>query len=101
MKRIFWMGIGVAVGVLAVRRISQVRSAVGPEGLNRAVGRLSDSIADFADAVRSGMAERETDLRQALGMDEDAVPSGARPPAALPAGAVTPGLPSGAVDSRR
>lgn len=72
MKRIFWMGLGVAVGVLAVRRLSAARSAVGPDGLNRAVGRLGDSIADFADAVRSGMAERETDLREALGLESDA-----------------------------
>jgi hypothetical protein len=69
MKRIVWMGIGVAIGVIAFRKINEAQSNLGPEGLNRAVGRLTDGIYDFADAVRVGMQERETDLRAALGMD--------------------------------
>jgi hypothetical protein len=69
MKRIVWMGIGVAIGVIAFRKINEAQSNLGPEGLNRAVGRLTDGIYDFADAVRVGMQERETDLRAALGID--------------------------------
>jgi hypothetical protein len=63
------MGIGVAIGVIAFRKISNAQSALGPEGLNRAVGRLADGLYDFADAVREGMSERETELRRALGVD--------------------------------
>lgn len=69
------MGIGVAIGVIAFRKISEAQSNLGPEGLNRAVGRLADGVYDFADAVRAGMQERETDLRAALGVDSQAVPS--------------------------
>lgn len=69
MKRIVWMGIGVAIGVIAFRKVNQAQSALGPEGLNRAVGRLADGVYDFADAVRAGMSERETDLRMALGVE--------------------------------
>ncbi|QHK22180.1 hypothetical protein GU243_05185 [Pseudarthrobacter psychrotolerans] len=69
------MGIGVAIGVIAFRKISEAQSNLGPEGLNRAVGRLADGVYDFADAVRAGMHERETDLRAALGIDSPAVPS--------------------------
>ncbi|MDQ0768990.1 hypothetical protein QF031_001739 [Pseudarthrobacter defluvii] len=69
MKRIVWMGIGVAIGVIAFRKVSQAQSSLGPEGLNRAVGRLADGVYDFADAVRAGMRERETDLRSALGIE--------------------------------
>ncbi|ABK03659.1 hypothetical protein JOE40_001221 [Arthrobacter sp. PvP102] len=69
MKRILWMGIGVAIGVIAFRKITEAQSTLGPEGLNRAVGRLADGIYDFADAVRDGMQERESDLRAALGID--------------------------------
>ena len=69
MKRILWMGIGVAIGVIAFRKITEAQSTLGPEGLNRAVGRLADGIYDFADAVRAGMRERETDLRAALGVE--------------------------------
>ncbi|MET4588434.1 DUF6167 family protein [Arthrobacter sp. 754] len=75
MKRLVWMGIGVAIGVIAFRKISEAQSNLGPEGLNRAVGRLADGVYDFADAVRAGMQERETDLRAALGVESPAVPS--------------------------
>ncbi len=73
MKRILWMGIGVAIGVIAFRKITEAQSTLGPEGLNRAVGRLTDGIYDFADAVRDGMQERETELRAALGIDSQDV----------------------------
>ncbi|MFC9353009.1 DUF6167 family protein [Arthrobacter sp. NPDC057013] len=69
MKRLVWMGIGVAIGVIAFRKVTEAQSALGPEGLNRAVGRLADGVYDFADAVRAGMRERETDLRTALGVE--------------------------------
>ncbi|MGM0930676.1 MAG: DUF6167 family protein [Actinomycetota bacterium] len=69
MKRMIWMAAGVAIGVLAVRKLSQTRDALGPAGLNRALGQVADSVAAFADAVRDGMQERETDLRLALGID--------------------------------
>jgi hypothetical protein len=69
MNRIIWMGIGVAIGVIAFRKITEAQSTLGPEGLNRAVSRLTDGFYDFADAVREGMGERETELRSALGID--------------------------------
>jgi len=70
-KRIVWMGIGVAIGVIAFRKISEAKDGLGPEGLNRAVAKLADGIYDFADAVRAGMGERENELRAALGLDDD------------------------------
>ncbi len=67
------MGIGVAIGVIAFRKVTEaqatMQSTLGPQGLNRAVGRLADGVYDFADAIRDGMRERETDLRAALGVD--------------------------------
>ncbi|WP_205754429.1 DUF6167 family protein [Arthrobacter sp. CAU 1506] len=69
MKRMIWMAAGVAIGVLAVRKVSQTREALGPVGLNRALAQVADSVANFADAVRDGMQERESDLRLALGID--------------------------------
>ena len=70
MKRIVWMGIGVAIGVIAFRKVTDAQANIGPEGLNRAVGRMADGLFDFADAVRTGMHQREEDLRAALGIDE-------------------------------
>ena len=66
------MGIGVAIGIIAFRKVSEAQSSLGPEGLNRAVGRLADGVYEFADAVRDGMRERDTDLRAALGVEAEA-----------------------------
>lgn len=68
-KRIFWVGIGVAIGVIAVRKLSAAQQNIGPAGLNRAVGRVSDSVHDFTDTVRESMGQREAELRTALGLD--------------------------------
>ncbi len=73
-RRAFWLAAGITIGVVAVRKVSQAKSTLGPEGLNRAVGQISDSIADFADALRSAMSERENDLRAALGVEAPAAP---------------------------
>jgi hypothetical protein len=69
------MGIGVAIGVIAFRKATEAQATLGPAGLNRAVGRLADGVYDFADAVRSGMRDRETDLRTALGIESQDVAS--------------------------
>ncbi|WP_449372958.1 hypothetical protein [Arthrobacter psychrolactophilus] len=79
MKKIFWLGVGITIGVIAARKIASAQGAIGPEGLNRAVGRVSDAVHDFADALRENMDERETDLRLALGVDQ--APSASRTPA--------------------
>ncbi len=75
MKKIFWLGVGITIGVIAARKIASVQGAMGPEGLNRAVGRVTDAVHDFADALRENMNEREADLRLALGVDQPAAES--------------------------
>ena len=76
MKKIFWLGVGITIGVIAARKIAAAQGAFGPDGLNRAVGRASDAVHDFADALRESMDARETDLRLALGLDQ--APTSAR-----------------------
>lgn len=68
-KRVFWMSIGITIGVIAVRRISDAKESLGPAGLNRAVGTAADALHDFADAFRGAMNQREGELRSALGLD--------------------------------
>lgn len=70
MRPIVWMGIGVSIGVIACRKVNEVQFNLGPEGLNRAEGALAAMLLDFADAVRAGMRERETELRAALCVDQ-------------------------------
>jgi len=77
MKKIFWLGVGITIGVIAARKLAAAKGAIGPEGLNRAVGRAADSVHDFADALRDNMATREGELRTALGLDAE-TPTGHR-----------------------
>lgn len=69
-KRVLWVGLGVAIGVMAVRKVTETKQRFGPEGLNRAVGSFTDGVANFTDALREGTREREADLRLALGLDD-------------------------------
>lgn len=67
-KKVFWLGLGIAIGVIAVRKITEAQQNLGPAGVNRAVGKISDGVHDFADAIRDGMTQREGELRAALGL---------------------------------
>jgi hypothetical protein len=70
MKRLFWLGVGLAAGALVVRAVSKKAQSYGPRGIATAArdsGRnLFDSVRDFVDDVRDGMHEREHELRTAL-----------------------------------
>lgn len=69
-KRLFWLGLGVAVGVVVVRQVTKAVQAYSPAGLagsarNSAAG-LIDSVRDFVSDVRMGMAEREEQIHMAI-----------------------------------
>jgi hypothetical protein len=74
MKRLFWLGIGVAVGVIVVRRATQTAQAYTPAGiassLTESVGGLVESLRSFVDEVRVGMAEREREIHEAFARGE-------------------------------
>ncbi|MGF7235554.1 MAG: DUF6167 family protein [Frankia sp.] len=71
----FYISLGAAAGVVAVRRAARLASALTPESV---AGSLVASVKEFTADVREGMAEREAELRGALGIidgdddDEDA-----------------------------
>jgi uncharacterized protein with PhoU and TrkA domain len=69
MRRLFWIALGAAAGIYAVRRLSKAAEAYSPAGLGRSMSRAADAARELADAVREGMAEREHELRIALGVD--------------------------------
>jgi hypothetical protein len=71
MKRVFWIALGATAGVLVVRKLQKTAHAYTPAGLAEGVQGLGDSLRYFAEEVRAGMAEREIELRDALGIDED------------------------------
>jgi len=80
MRRLFWVTLGATVGVLVVRKVSKTAAAYSPTGMAKGLsGGLSDlgeGLREMADAVREGMAEREAELRFALGMDTGTLPDG-------------------------
>ena len=69
MKRILWFVIGTVVGVYAVTRLKKRAQVLAPEGLQESAAKLAAAVRHFGDQVREGMAERETELRDALGID--------------------------------
>jgi hypothetical protein len=71
MKRVFWIALGATAGVLVVRKLQKTAHAYTPDGMAERVQGLGGSIRYFADEVRAGMAEREAELRDALGLNED------------------------------
>jgi F0F1-type ATP synthase membrane subunit a len=68
-KRIVWFIIGTLVGVYLVTRLKRRAQALAPESLQASAEKMASAIRHFGDEVRAGMAERETELRDALGID--------------------------------
>lgn len=70
MKRMLWLGIGLAVGALVVRAVSKKAQAFTPEGIagsvRQSAGGLVESVRGFAEDVRAGMAEREREIHEAF-----------------------------------
>ena len=69
MRRLFWVAVGAAAGIYAVRKVQKTMHAYSPSGLAQRAGGLGESITAFAEEVRAGMADREAELREALGLD--------------------------------
>jgi hypothetical protein len=70
MRRMLWLGVGLAVGALVVRAVTKKAQALTPGGLaasarGSAVG-LVGSVRSFMDDVRDGMAEREAEIQTAF-----------------------------------
>lgn len=74
MRRLFWLGAGAAVGILVVAQMRKAARAVTPAGIADRAGASADLAAERAGSfwsdVRSGMKERESELRSALGIDD-------------------------------
>jgi hypothetical protein len=70
MKRLLWLGIGVAVGAIVVRKATQKVNQFTPSGiatsLSESAGGLVESLRSFVEDVRAGMAEREQQIHEAF-----------------------------------
>ena len=81
-RRTFWFGTGVAAGVWATSKVNRKLKQLTPEHLavsaaNKALEaghKLKDSAVGFALDVRAGMAQREAELGDALGINAPVAP---------------------------
>lgn len=68
-RRLFYITLGATVGVLVMRRLTAAVESLQPDNMAR---RLVVSGQGFVREVRTGMAEREGELRSALGVEATA-----------------------------
>jgi hypothetical protein len=68
MRRLFWVAVGAAAGVYAVRKVQKTLHSYSASGLADRANGVGAQLKAFADEVRDGMAQREAELREALGM---------------------------------
>ena len=81
MRRLFWLGVGVATGVALTRKAKQtVREApVGlASNLGDAVSELASAIGAFGADVRAGMTEREQELSDVVEQRSGVTPGAQR-----------------------
>jgi hypothetical protein len=71
--KLILLGAGVVAGVLGARRLTRAARSYTPAGLSERAGGWVERAKDFAADVREGMAEREQELRVALGVDAGTV----------------------------
>ncbi|HEU0241501.1 MAG TPA: hypothetical protein VKB59_12915 [Micromonosporaceae bacterium] len=74
MRRLLWLGVGLAIGALAVRAISKQAQRLTPGGIadsaRKSAGGLAGSVRSFVSDVRDGMAEREAQIHAAFAEGE-------------------------------
>ena len=77
-RRILWFVLGAGVAIFVSMKIRQYLKKARPEAIGQRVSEsasgISDSARDFVDRVRAGMAEREMELRETLGLPDDQPP---------------------------
>ena len=71
MRRGFWFVAGAGAGVYVMIRARRAAETFTPDGLRDRMAGLGVGAHLFADEVRAGMTERETELRQRLGLALD------------------------------
>jgi hypothetical protein len=74
MNRSFWFVAGAGAGVYMVVKARRAAETFTPEGLRDRLAGLSVGAQLFADEVRTGMSEKETELRDRLGLTLDGPP---------------------------
>ena len=68
MRKLFWLGVGAALGSYVTRRATRAAHAVTPAGIGENIAdglrELGAGIGAFGAEVRAGMSERERELEE-------------------------------------
>jgi hypothetical protein len=72
-RRLFWTTLGATVGVVVVRKLTRTAQSYTPEGVAQGLAGIGEGLREMAQVVRESMAQRDAELRLALGIDEGAV----------------------------
>jgi hypothetical protein len=74
MKRLLWLGVGLAVGAIVVRKLTQKANEFTPTGIatsvSQSAGGLVESVRSFVDDVRVLAADREEQINEAFAKGE-------------------------------
>jgi hypothetical protein len=68
-RRMFYVALGATAGVLLVRKVTAAANRWTPEGIAAQAGGVGDRMAVWWAEVQHHAAEREHELREALGLD--------------------------------
>lgn len=68
MRRLFYITLGATVGVIAVRRVTAAANRWTPEGIAAQAGGVGAQLSAWWADVQLFAAEREAELRDALGL---------------------------------
>jgi uncharacterized protein HemX len=73
-RRLFWFALGAGVAIFVFVQIRKALSRATPEAISQRVADtaagMGESARNFVERVRAGMAEREAELRDELGLPE-------------------------------
>ena len=68
MRRLFWLGVGAAVGAYVMRRVTETRQQLTAQGIGAGLAdglrELGAGLGAFGAEVRAGMADREQELSE-------------------------------------
>ena len=70
MRRLFYVALGATAGVLIVRKLSAAANRWTPEGIAAQAGGAGERFAAWWAEVQHFAAEREVELRDALGLGD-------------------------------
>jgi hypothetical protein len=72
-RRLFWLAMGITIGVLIMRKLSAMAQMLTPRGIARSFGGgladMSESLREVTAEVRDAMHKREAELHEGAARD--------------------------------